>query len=432
MNRSAELFARLGDTLSGLRGRITPNAEMDKITWFRAGGLADALFQPADEEDLAAFLKAVPQDVPITIVGIGSNLLVREGGISGFVVRLSAKGFGDAAVISPTRIRAGAATPDKRVAAAAQEAGIGGFHFYHGIPGGIGGALRMNAGANGVETRERVVEVRALDRKGEVHILSNADMGYAYRHSSAPKDLIFTSAVFEGFPEDRETIKAAMAAVQHHRETVQPIREKTGGSTFKNPEGTSAWKEIDKAGCRGLMIGGAQMSPMHCNFMINTGTATRLRPRISRRDGARPRADEFGHPPAMGNQAHRQFQAAPRGAGISGAALVASNARGAMKPFDGYGRPEVASCQREHRFGERRRRFLRQIVAGACDHPLFVRPREMASVVVERCRADRRRRLRLAARCSARRCRAPAPGGPRWRPRSGRRLCRRSDGGRNG
>ena len=274
MNRGGALLEKLGDRLAGLRGRMTPNAEMDKITWFRAGGLADALYQPADEEDLAAFLKAVPQDVPITVVGIGSNLLVREGGIPGFVVRLSAKGFGEAEVIGPNRIRAGAATPDKRVAALALEAGIGGFHFFHGIPGGVGGALRMNAGANGVETRERVVEVRALDRKGEVHILSNADMGYAYRHSAAPKDYIFTSAVFEGHPEDRETIKTAMAAVQHHRETVQPIREKTGGSTFKNPEGTSAWKEIDKAGCRGLMIGGAQMSPLHCNFMINTGTAT--------------------------------------------------------------------------------------------------------------------------------------------------------------
>ena len=274
MNRGGALLEKLGDRLAGLRGRMTPNAEMDKITWFRAGGLADALYQPADEEDLAAFLKAVPQDVPITVVGIGSNLLVREGGIPGFVVRLSAKGFGEAEMIGPNRIRAGAATPDKRVAALALEAGIGGFHFFHGIPGGVGGALRMNAGANGVETRERVVEVRALDRKGEVHILSNADMGYAYRHSAAPKDYIFTSAVFEGHPEDRETIKAAMAAVQNHRETVQPIREKTGGSTFKNPEGTSAWKEIDKAGCRGLMIGGAQMSPLHCNFMINTGTAT--------------------------------------------------------------------------------------------------------------------------------------------------------------
>jgi UDP-N-acetylmuramate dehydrogenase len=247
---------------------------MEKITWFRAGGPADVLYQPADEEDLSAFLKAVPAEIPVMVVGIGSNLLVREGGIRGFVVRLSAKGFGEVEAISSTSIRAGAASPDKRLAAAALEAGIGGFHFYHGIPGGIGGALRMNAGANGVETRERVVEVRALDRRGELHILKNADMGYAYRHSSAPRDLIFTSAVLDGFPEERATIKAAMDAVQHHRETVQPIREKTGGSTFKNPAGTSAWKEIDKAGCRGLMIGGAQMSPMHCNFMINTGSAT--------------------------------------------------------------------------------------------------------------------------------------------------------------
>jgi UDP-N-acetylmuramate dehydrogenase len=241
---------------------------MDKITWFRAGGIADALFQPADEKDLAAFLKAVPAEIPLTVVGIGSNLLVREGGIPGFVIRLSAKGFGEAEAISKTQIRAGAATPDKRVATVALEAGIGGFHFFHGIPGAIGGALR------GVETRERVVEVRALDRKGKVHTLTNADMGYAYRHSSAPAELIFTSALFEGYPEDKAKIKADMDAVQHHRETVQPIREKTGGSTFKNPEGTSAWKEIDKAGCRGLMIGGAQMSPMHCNFMINTGNAT--------------------------------------------------------------------------------------------------------------------------------------------------------------
>ncbi len=274
MTRGQDLLASLGDKLAGLRGKLTPDAEMDKITWFRAGGAADVLFQPADEDDLAAFLKAVPSSIPVLIVGIGSNLLVREGGIRGFVVRLSAKGFGETEQVSETRIRAGAACPDKRVAALALEAGIGGFHFYHGIPGAIGGALRMNAGANGVETRERVVEVRALDRQGNVHTLSNADMGYAYRHSSASKDLIFTSAVFEGYAEDKAAIKAAMDAVQHHRETVQPIREKTGGSTFKNPEGTSAWKEIDKAGCRGLMIGGAQMSPMHCNFMINVGNAT--------------------------------------------------------------------------------------------------------------------------------------------------------------
>ncbi|RRI06971.1 UDP-N-acetylmuramate dehydrogenase [Mesorhizobium tamadayense] len=274
MMRGQDLIDKLGDKLAGLRGRVTPNAEMDKITWFRAGGLAEALFQPADEEDLAAFLRAVPEEIPITVVGVGSNLLVRDGGISGFVVRLSAKGFGEAEVTGSTSIRAGAATPDKRLAAVAYEAGIGGFHFLHGIPGAIGGALLMNAGANGVETRERVVEVRALDRAGNVHTLSNPAMGYSYRHSSAPAGLIFTSAIFEGVPEDKAAIKAAMDAVQNHRETVQPIREKTGGSTFKNPEGTSAWKEIDKAGCRGLMIGGAQMSPMHCNFMINTGTAT--------------------------------------------------------------------------------------------------------------------------------------------------------------
>ncbi len=274
MTRGAALLGKLGGRLAGLRGRLTPDAEMDKITWFRAGGLADVLFQPADEEDLAAFLRAVPEEIPLTVVGVGSNLLVRDGGIAGFVVRLSAKGFGEVEVVSQTRIRAGAATPDKRVAAAALDAGIGGFHFYHGIPGAIGGALRMNAGANGVETRERALEVRALDRQGNVHILSNAGMGYAYRHSSAPAGLIFISALFEGYAEDKEAIGAAMDAVQQHRETVQPIREKTGGSTFKNPEGTSAWKEIDRAGCRGLMVGGAQMSPMHCNFMINTGSAT--------------------------------------------------------------------------------------------------------------------------------------------------------------
>jgi len=244
--------------------------------WTRLLGfaLAQVLFQPADEEDLSAFLKAVPEEIPILVVGIGSNLLVRDGGVPGFVVRLSSKGFGEVEQVSDTQLRAGAATPDKRVAAAALDAGLAGFHFYHGIPGGIGGALRMNAGANGVETRERVVEVRALDRKGEVQVLSNADMGYAYRHSSASPGLIFTSVLFEGIAGERDAIRQAMDEVQHHRETVQPVREKTGGSTFKNPEGTSAWKEIDKAGCRGLRVGGAQMSEMHCNFMINTGTAT--------------------------------------------------------------------------------------------------------------------------------------------------------------
>ncbi|UWF65949.1 MULTISPECIES: UDP-N-acetylmuramate dehydrogenase [unclassified Brucella] len=274
MESGEALLKKLDGRLSGLRGRLTPDTGMDKITWFRAGGPAQVLFQPSDEEDLSAFLKAVPEEIPLLVVGIGSNLLVRDGGVPGFVVRLSAKGFGEVEQVCDTQLRAGAAAPDKRVAAAALEAGLAGFHFYHGIPGGIGGALRMNAGANGVETRERVVEVRALDRKGEVHVLSNADMGYAYRHSSASPDLIFTSVLFEGMPGERDDIRRAMDEVQHHRETVQPVREKTGGSTFKNPEGTSAWKEIDKAGCRGLRVGGAQMSEMHCNFMINTGNAT--------------------------------------------------------------------------------------------------------------------------------------------------------------
>ncbi len=274
MVNGEKLLSDLGDALTGLRGRLTPNAAMDKITWFRAGGLAEVLFQPADEDDLAAFLKAVPEGIPVMVVGVGSNLLVREGGIKGFVVRLSAKGFGYVETVGDNRLRVGAAASDKRVAAAALEAGIGGFHFYHGIPGGIGGALRMNAGANGVETRERVVDVTAFDRQGNRHVLSNAKMGYSYRHSDAADDLIFTSAVFEGLPENGDAIRRAMNEVQQHRETVQPIREKTGGSTFKNPPGTSAWKEVDKTGCRGLMIGGAQVSPMHCNFLINTGTAT--------------------------------------------------------------------------------------------------------------------------------------------------------------
>lgn len=269
-----ELLARLGSGVETLRGRLTPDAPMDRMTWFQAGGPAELLFQPQDVEDLQTFLKMLPADVPLTVVGVGSNLLVRDGGIKGVVVRLSAKGFGSIEDAGENRIRAGAICPDKNVAAHAMDRGLGGFHFYYGIPGSIGGALRMNAGANGAETRERVVEVEALDRQGNRHVLSNADMGYSYRHSSAAADLIFTHVTFEGYPEDKAKIRADMDAVRHHRETVQPVREKTGGSTFKNPEGHSAWRLIDDAGCRGLMIGGAQMSSLHCNFMINTGQAT--------------------------------------------------------------------------------------------------------------------------------------------------------------
>lgn len=269
-----DLLAQIPTLSEGIRGRLTANQPLSAVTWFRTGGPAQLMFQPADEEDLATFLAKLPAEVPVLPVGLGSNLLIRDGGLQGVVVRLSAKGFGSIEGAGTNRLRAGAAVPDKRLAEAAAKAGLGGFAFYTGIPGGLGGALRMNAGAHGTETRERMVELTAIDRNGRIHVLSNQDMGYAYRHSSASRDLIFTSAVFEGVPSDEATIRQEMADVVDHRERAQPIREKTGGSTFKNPPGTSAWKEVDAAGCRGLTIGGAQMSEMHCNFMINTGNAT--------------------------------------------------------------------------------------------------------------------------------------------------------------
>ncbi|EJF75706.1 UDP-N-acetylmuramate dehydrogenase [Bartonella alsatica] len=268
------LLARLQPALSGIKGKLTPNMDMRKVTWFRSGGLAELFYQPADEADLAFFLQSLPESIPVTIVGIGSNLLVRDGGIPGIVIRLSAKGFGQIQQVSQKRFLVGAATANKHLAAAALEAEIAGFHFYHGIPGGLGGALKMNAGANGVETAACVVEVYAFDRRGQRHILSLKDMHYSYRHCDIPKGLIFTAALLEGELGNKENIRVAMDEVALHREMVQPIREKTGGSTFKNPENISAWRVIDEAGCRGLRIGGAQMSEMHCNFMINVGQAT--------------------------------------------------------------------------------------------------------------------------------------------------------------
>lgn len=270
---SSALQSRLGD-LSDIRGRLEADRPLKDLVWFRAGGPAELFFQPADEADLAAFLPRVPADVPVTVVGLGSNLLVRDGGVPGVVIRLSARGFGQIERAGKNRLRIGAAVPDKRAAAAALEAGLSGFAFYHGIPGGIGGALRMNAGAHGSETRQRVVEVRAVSGAGEIVTLSNEAMGYAYRHSSAPADLVFVSAVFEGIPEEPDAIRRDMEAVAEHRENAQPIRSRTGGSTFKNPDGHSAWKLVDAAGCRGLKVGDAQVSEMHCNFLINTGEAT--------------------------------------------------------------------------------------------------------------------------------------------------------------
>lgn len=252
---------------------MQPDQPLAPVVWFRAGGPAEILAMPADVEDLQFLVRAVPEEVPITVIGLGSNLLVRDGGVDGVVVRLTARGFGKAE-IEGNRIRVGAALADKRVAARALEAGLGGFAFYHGIPGGIGGALRMNAGANGVETSERVVELLAIDRRGERHVLTNTDMGYTYRHASAPDDFIFVEATYEGAFEDREKIRAEMDAVQAHREKAQPVKSRTGGSTFVNPPGKKAWQLVDAAGCRGLRIGDAQVSQMHCNFLLNTGKAT--------------------------------------------------------------------------------------------------------------------------------------------------------------
>ncbi|ATO57074.1 UDP-N-acetylmuramate dehydrogenase [Bartonella sp. 1-1C] len=268
------LLKKLQPALRGIQGKLMPNVDMRKVTWFRTGGIAEIFYQPSDEADLVLFFQSLPESIPITIVGIGSNLLVRDGGIPGVVVRLSAKGFGQLEQVSSKRFLVGAAVAGKHLAAAALEAELSGFHFYHGIPGGCGGALKMNAGANGIETAERVVEVYALDRKGQRHILSVNDIHYSYRCCDVPDDFVFVAALLEGEQGHRNHIRAAMEEVALHRQKVQPIREKTGGSTFRNPVGTSAWRVIDEAGCRGLKIGGAQMSEMHCNFMINIDQAT--------------------------------------------------------------------------------------------------------------------------------------------------------------
>jgi UDP-N-acetylmuramate dehydrogenase len=231
------------------------------------------LFTPADENDLAYFLKHLPGEISVYVVGVGSNLIVRDGGMPGVVVRLSPRGFGEASVDGDI-VSAGAAALDRRVAETAALAGVGGLEFLFGIPGTIGGALRMNAGANGAETRDVLIEASGIGRDGKKHVLADADMKFAYRNSGADPSIIFTSARFRGLPAAKDAIRARMNEVQNHRETAQPIREKTGGSTFQNPNGHSAWKLIDAAGCRGLRLGGAQVSEMHCNFLINTGNAT--------------------------------------------------------------------------------------------------------------------------------------------------------------
>jgi len=257
-----------------LRGRLFANAPLADATWFRVGGPAQALFSPADEEDLAYLMGALPLDVPVTTIGLGSNLIVRDGGIGGVVVRLGGRAFNAIEVADGCRIFAGAAAPDQFVAKAAATAGVDGLAFLRGVPGSIGGALRMNAGAHGGETKDVLVEARGVDRSGATRAYSNADMGFSYRRSSVADDVIFTRAILRGGPGEPAAIAAEMERITRAREESQPIRERTGGSTFKNPPGEKAWKLVDGAGCRGLTIGDAQVSPMHCNFLINRGRAT--------------------------------------------------------------------------------------------------------------------------------------------------------------
>jgi UDP-N-acetylmuramate dehydrogenase len=265
---SPDLRAKTPD----LRGRLLPNQSLAELTWFRVGGPAQLLFMPEDESDLSYFLANLSAEIPATVIGLGSNLIVRDGGVPGVVIRLG-RGFSEVRV-EDVRVHAGAAVPDVKVARAAQEAGIAGLAFMRGIPGGVGGALRMNGGAYGRETKDALVEARAVDRKGSVHVLKNSDMGYTYRHCGVPGDFIFTHALYEGVRGDPAVIAAEMDKITESREATQPIKSRTGGSTFKNPPGGKAWQLIDAAGCRGLKVGGAQVSELHCNFLINRSDAT--------------------------------------------------------------------------------------------------------------------------------------------------------------
>lgn len=268
-----DLAGSLATSIPALRGPLVANAPMASLSWFRSGGPAEVLFTPEDEADLATFLARCPTDIPLLVVGLGSNLLVRDGGVEGVVIRLG-RGFARIAVEPGHRVRAGAGAPDVKVARAAAEAGIDGLAFLRGIPGAIGGVLRMNGGAYGGETKDVLVEARALDRRGRVVTLSRAAMRFTYRHCAAPDDLIFTEALFAGRPGDPATILAAMNAITDQRSSTQPVNTRTGGSTFKNPPGAKAWELVEQAGCRGLRIGDAQVSELHCNFLVNLGAAS--------------------------------------------------------------------------------------------------------------------------------------------------------------
>lgn len=262
------------DKLPKVRGKLREGAQLSKVTWFQVGGPADVMFRPADEDDLIEFLKGKPADMPITVIGVGSNLLVRDGGIRGVVIRLG-RPF-TAVEVKDGAVHAGAGALDLSVAQTAQMNGIAGLEFLSGIPGTIGGALRMNAGAYGTEIKDVLVSATAVDAKGKVHTVTPDDMDMTYRHCGLPEDWIFTSAVLRASSGDPADIAERMAEIQDARAGSQPIKSRTGGSTFANPVPDRAWEVIDAAGCRGLTIGGAQMSEQHCNFMINTGDATAL------------------------------------------------------------------------------------------------------------------------------------------------------------
>lgn len=264
--------------LPPLRGKLLDNVALADICWFRVGGPADLVFMPADTDDLAAFLAALPEDVPLTVLGAGSNVLVRDGGVRGVTLRLGAA-FGQISQISETEMQAGAAALDVRVARASADMAIAGLAFYRGIPGAIGGALAMNAGAYGGETANVLVEVELLDRQGKHHRVSADELSLSYRHNGYADFAIYTAARFKGVAGEKARIEAEMQAISDKREDSQPIKSRTGGSTFKNPggadpDGVKAWKLIDAAGCRGLRVGDAQISEQHCNFMINHGKAT--------------------------------------------------------------------------------------------------------------------------------------------------------------
>jgi UDP-N-acetylmuramate dehydrogenase len=266
------IVADLKAAMPELRGRLMENQSLAELTWFRVGGPAQVLFMPEDEADLAYLLAQLPHDIPITVIGLGSNLILRDGGVPGVVIRLG-RGFSAVTIEPGGQVRAGAAVPDVKVARAAQEAGISGLAFLRGIPGAIGGALRMNGGAYGRETKDALVAARGIDRRGRIRLLALSDMHYAYRHCGAPDDIIFIEALFRGGPGDPAAIAEEMDKITESREATQPIKSRTGGSTFKNPPGRKAWQLIDAAGCRGLKIGDAQVSSLHCNFLINLGDA---------------------------------------------------------------------------------------------------------------------------------------------------------------